>query len=279
MPARRMRVVALLATYNEERFIERCIRHYIEHGVEVFLLDNDSTDRTVELAETYRGKGLIGIERFPRAGVFDWRAILRRKEELADTLDADWFMHVDADEIRVPPRPGRALRDMFSEVDETGFNAVNFMEFTFIPTREEPDHDHPRFTETMLSYYPFAPTFPHRLNAWKRQPARVDLASIGGHHVQFAGLRMFPESFPMRHYLFLSVSHFIEKYARRLHNEADLKKGWHGWRARVVPSLVELPSRDELRTYRGDESLDASNPRAQHYAEQWSRSAGSADHA
>ena len=34
-------------------------------------------------------------------------------------------------------------------------------------------------------YYPFLPSFPHRLNAWKKQPLKVDLASSGGHRVDF----------------------------------------------------------------------------------------------
>ena len=274
-----MRIIAILAAYNEERFIELCISHLRDQGVEVYLLDNESTDRTVELAERYRGKGLIDIERFPRSGVFDWRSILRRKEELAETLDADWLMHIDADEIRLPPRSDRTLSQMLEDVDDAGFNAVNFMEFTFTPTRESPDHDHPRFLQTMRSYYPFSPSFPDRVNAWKRQPARVDLASMGGHHVQFPSLRLFPESFRMRHYLFLSVGHFIEKYARRSHADDEVKQGWHGWRSRVDPSRIELPSREELREYHGDDTLDATNPRTQHFAEMWSRSELSSGHA
>ena len=51
-----MRVVALLATYNEERFITACLGHLTGHGVEVYLIDNESTDRTVQLAERFRGR-------------------------------------------------------------------------------------------------------------------------------------------------------------------------------------------------------------------------------
>src|SRR3712207_8599948 len=98
-----MRVVAILAAYNEERFLAGCLEHLFEQGVDAYLIDNESTDRTVEIAERYLGRGLIGIENIPRAaGVFSWRPIIRRKEELAATLEADWFMHADPDEIRLP---------------------------------------------------------------------------------------------------------------------------------------------------------------------------------
>lgn len=264
------RVVALLATYNEERFITGCLEHLIGQGVEVYLIDNSSTDRTVEIAERYLGRGLIDIEPFPRTeGVYKWRSILERKELLATTLEADWFMHADADEVRLPPRSARTLAQSFAEVEAQGFNAVNFLEFTFVPTREAPDHDHPRFWQTMRWYYPFLPRYPHRLNAWKPQPERVELAPSGGHRVRFPGLRMYPESFKMRHYLFLSVAHAVSKYVERSYDPAEVQGGWHGWRARLMAEKIELPSQKDLRFYTSDDELDPSNPRTRHVSEGW----------
>lgn len=260
-----MRVVALLATYNEERFIAASLDHFFGQGVDVYLIDNCSTDSTVEIAKNYLRRGLIGFETMPRNGVFDLRAILQRKEELANTLEADWFMHVDADEIRVPPAGGMTLSRAFAEVDKEGYNAVNFQEFTFIPTKEAPDHDHADFASTMRWYYPVLPTFPHRLNAWKRQPQRVDLTTKAGHRVRFPALSMYPRSFVLRHYLFLSVPHAIRKYGQRNHHPGALARGWHGWRERFDPNRVSLPSETELQRYISDDLLNASNPRRQHY--------------
>lgn len=260
-----VRAVALLAAYNEERFIGGCLEHLFGQGVEVYLLDNCSTDRTVEIAERYLGRGLIDIETFSRTeDVYRWQAILERKEQLAATLEADWFMHVDADEIRLPPRSARTLAQTFAEVEAQGYNAVNFMEFAFVPTQEAPDHDHPRFQQTMRWYYPFARTFPQRRNAWKSQPERVNLAQSGGHRVRFPGLRMYPESFKMRHYLFLSVPHAIRKWVDRSYDKAEIEKGWHRLRASLTPEKIELPSQKELRYYTSDDELDPSNPLTQH---------------
>ena len=265
-----VRVVAILATHNEERFIAGCLEHLIGQGVEVYLIDNCSTDRTVEIAQRYLGRGLIDIESFPRAeGVYKWRSILERKEQLAATLEADWFMHVDADEIRLSPRSSRTLAQAFAEGEARGYNAVNFLEFAFVPAREAPDHDHPHFQQTMRWYYPFLPAFPHRLNAWKRQPEQVELAWSGGHRVRFPGLRMYPESFKMRHYLFLSVPHAIRKYVDKGYDQQEVKKGWHGWRARLIAEKIELPSQEELRLYTSDDELDPSNPRTRHVSEEW----------
>lgn len=259
-----MRVVALLAAFNEERFVAACVEHLASQGVETYLIDNDSTDATVEIAERYRSRGLVGVETFPRDGAYRWLRLLRRKAELAATLDADWFVHVDADEIRLPPSPGVTLAEAFAEVDRAGYNAVNFLELTFVPTREHPDHDHPRFRETMRWYYPYLPRFPDRLNAWKRQERPVELAPSGGHRVEFAGLRMYPESFPMRHYLYLSVPHAIRKYVDRTFDPLEVEAGLHRARAALRADDVELVPESELRTYVSDEELDASEPWAHH---------------
>ncbi len=263
-----MRIVALLAVYNEARFIGPCLEHLFRQGLQAYLIDNCSTDETVALAEPYLGRGLLGIETLPRNGTSNLGGRLRRKEQLAAQLDADWFVHMDADEIRVPPHSYCTMGGAFGAADAAGFNAVNFFEFTFVPTQESPDHDHPRFFETMRSYYPFAPTFPHRLNAWKRQPDRVDLASSGGHTVRFPGIRMFPESFKMRHYQFLSVEHAVRKYVGMRYEPSAVAAGYHGWRALITPEAVKLPSEVELRRYTSDEALDASNPRARHLLEE-----------
>lgn len=267
-----LRIIALLATYNERRFIRASLEHNIAQGLEVYLIDNESTDDTVRIAEQYLGRGLVGIESFPHGGVTRWMDILKRKAQLAFTLEADWFIHIDADEFRFAARH-QTLAQAIEDVDSAGYNAANFLEYTFIPTLESADHDHPEFQSTMRRYYPFLPSFPHRLNAWKRQPAPVDLHGLAGHIVQFPGLKMSPESLPMRHYQCLSVPHAIEKYARRRHASEDMERGWHGWRDRFDASRITLPSGAEMREYTTDQALDPSNPRTTHFAASWAYSA------
>ena len=259
-----MRILALLATYNEERFIANCLDHLIGQGVGVYLIDNTSTDATVAIAERYLGRGVTGIERLPRGGTFDFKRILQRKEALAGSLDADWFLHLDADEIRLAPSRGQTLAEAIEAVDKAGYNAVNFQEYTFVPTAEAPDHDHAGYLQTMRWYYPFTPFSPHRMSAWKRPAGRVDLVAAGGHAVRFKGVRMCPQVFPMRHYMFLSVDHAVRKYATRRHPPAALAAGWHGWREQLDPVRITLPREAELRTYTGDMDLDPLRPRTSH---------------
>lgn len=259
-----MRALAILATYNEERFIAGCLEHLFAHGVEAYLCDNESTDRTVAIAERYLGLGLRGIERIPRDGAFRWRRILHRKAALAAELEADWFLHLDPDEVPLPPRSGQTLAASLAEADGAGYNAVDFAELTFVPTRESPDHDHPEYRRTMRWYYPFAPAPLHRVIAWKRQSAPVDLASSGGHVVRFPGWNLYPTRFRLRHYLFLSPAHAVRKWVHKTYDADEVRDGWHGWRATLSPSAIALPSQAELRIADRDDDLDASSPRATH---------------
>jgi glycosyltransferase involved in cell wall biosynthesis len=256
-----MRVVALLATYNEERFVGHCIEHLARHGIETYVIDNESTDGTVEIAERF---ALAGLEIVPRRAVYAWRPLLERKEALAATLDADWFVHLDADEIRLPPRASQTLAEAIAGVDALGYTAVNFQEFTFVPTLEAPNHDHPRFQETMRHYYAYSPGRPDRLNAWKRQDTRVELAARGGHQVLFPGLNVYPHAFPMRHYLYLSAAHAVSKYVEREYDPAEVESGWHRRRAALRAGDVTLLSQAELRETRSDDDLDASDPWSAH---------------
>jgi|GEM_PF-758620 len=261
-----LRIVAIIAAYNEERFIGGCLEHLVANGVEVYLCDNESTDRTVEIATSYLGRGLRAIETLPRDGTYRWRQILARKEQLAAELDADWFLHLDADEIPQSPRPGQTLAEALAEADAAGYNAVDFHELAFVATRESPDHDHPEFRRTMRWYYPFAPGPLHRVIAWKRQP-NVDLVSTGGHQAKFRGRRISPEKLFLRHYLVLSHEHMLRKYVHRRYDAGEVRNGWHGWRATLTPNNIDLPSQAELRFTANDADLDASSPRHQHWIE------------
>jgi glycosyltransferase involved in cell wall biosynthesis len=260
-----MRVIAVLTTFNEEVFIRPLIEHLLSQGVELYLMDNCSTDGTVDVARGYLGHGVTGIETIARNGVFSLRAQLKRKEELFASLEADWFMHIDADEIHHTPRCNTTLAESFLRSEQNGFNAVNFLEFTFVPTSESPDHDHPDYQESMHWYYPFLPSFPHRLNAWKRHPA-VELEWSAGHLVRFPGLVMDPVSLHMRHYLFLSVDHAIRKFIAKGYDPEEVAMGWMGWRARMSPELLKkLPSETDLRASFECGDLDSSEPRKVHH--------------
>jgi hypothetical protein len=69
----------------------------------------------------------------------------------------------------------------------------------------------------------------------------------------------------MKHYLFLSVPHAIEKYVERRYDPAEVRRGWHGWRAELDAEDIRLPSESELRIAAPGKELDLSQPRQRHF--------------
>src|SRR5262249_15218879 len=134
------RVTALISAYNEGDIIEPIIAHLIENGIDVFLIDNHSTDDTVAQVSQWLGRGLVAIETFPspEAGAgptdrFAWEDILARKLALSRKMQTSWFIHHDADEIRESPWPGATLREAIQWVDRLGYNAIDFRVLNFPP--------------------------------------------------------------------------------------------------------------------------------------------------
>ena len=56
------RVVAIISAFNEADIISPVIGHLVENGVDVYLIDNHSTDDTAEQARPWLRKGLLGIQ-------------------------------------------------------------------------------------------------------------------------------------------------------------------------------------------------------------------------
>lgn len=106
-----MRIVALLTARNEELYLDRCLEHLFSQRIETCFIDNDSTDQSREIAERFLKRGVFRLERQPYLGYYDHVGLLNLKENLADDIDADWFIHHDADEIMEAPSPLASLRD------------------------------------------------------------------------------------------------------------------------------------------------------------------------
>ncbi len=259
-----MRILALMTVRNEARYLARCLSHLEAMGVDVCLIDNGSTDDTVAIAESFLSRNVVRIEHLPYEGFFALRPILENEERLANSLDYDWFIHHDADEIREAPAPFRTLKEGIEAADAAGFNAINFDEFVFVPTVEAPDHTGGDYVATMRHYYLYEPRQRRRINAWKKQPDNINLTHAAGHRVEFEGRNVYPESFIMRHYIALSHGHAIAKYCGRVYSEEEFARhNWHGSRVFLAPEDINLPRQDELTALQ-DGSWDRSCPRDRH---------------
>lgn len=233
------RAVALISAYNEGDVIYHVIGDLIANGLDVYLIDNNSTDNTIAEASRWLGRGLLKVERFPQDvgpeysqqcdKEYIWREILRRKEELALTLGADWYIHADADEFRESPWPGKTLAEAIREVDLLGYNALNFALFNFRPT-DDGFVAGSDVRKHLTGYEPGDWFDSIQVKAWKNPGQRVGLVQSGGHSVAFPNRRVFPVSFILRHYPIRGENHGKRKiFNDRLprFNSEERAAGWH----------------------------------------------------
>lgn len=246
---RGLRIVALLAVRNESLYLARCLEHLYQQGIETCIIDNESTDDTLRIAESFLGRGVFRIESQPYPGFFDLIGQLSMKERLASEIDADWFIHYDADEIREAPEPYQTLKEGIEAVDLAGYNAINFDEFVFLPTSDNESFENTDYVETMCYYYFYEPVKCRQVKAWKKTVESANISDSGGHDVFFEGRRIFPRNFIMRHYITLSAKHAISKYTReRIYSQQEIQdRAWHGSRATFAPEKLKFSSRGLLK--------------------------------
>jgi hypothetical protein len=257
-PPHAIRVVALLSTYNERDIISEVIRHLATEQVGVYIIDDGSTDGTREWMTSEQHHCVVGVESLPvPAGgekTFDWSRILARKQQLAMELDADWFIHHDADEFRESPWRSLNLHQAITEVDRRGYNAIDFQLLNFRPTMEAyPTGADVR--EALPMYEPADEWDVAQIKCWKKQAGPVDLLSSGGHDVSFPGRRVFPIPFLLRHYPIRSGQHGRRKVLaerRPLYASGDRARGWHVQYDRFDHSSSFVWNPDDLHPFDQD---------------------------
>jgi hypothetical protein len=253
-------VTAIVAAYNEADIVAQTVGDLIAQGVQVYFIDHGSTDGTVERVRPFLGHGVVAIEQSADTGAtglngtFDWAGILRRKEQIAAEIDSDWFIHHDADEFRESPWPHLTLAEAIGLVDRLGYNAIDFELLNFWPTEDTftPDHD----VREAFRFYERGEIFNRfQVRCWKKTAAQVDLATLGGHDVQFEGRLVFPLRFLLRHYPIRSQAHgerkvFAERGAR--FSVAEQQRGWHVQYRELTPDSSFIRDPATLTRYDAD---------------------------
>ena len=247
MDDRDLSICAIIAARNEYHYLKILLPHLANQNIDVAIIDNDSTDGSYKLYEKHKGKPIVMVENLPFRGSFSLSEQLERKNILCKSLDHDWIIHHDADEIMEHYKPNLTLRDAIEEADKSGYNVLNFDEFVFLP---EPNRDYSldNYHTDLLRYYFFQPT-ENRLNrAWKRLFGLNNTAS-GGHKLQGDKLAVFPENHILRHYIVLNQNRAFEKYLNRDFDSIDLSKNWHGNRRNFTKDNLTLPCEGEFLHY------------------------------
>src|SRR6266480_1713543 len=253
---RDFRVTAIMTAYNESDIIEPSIRKLVNGGVDVYVLDNWSTDGTYEIVKNLESGGMVsGVERWPTEGPASYDHLeqkLRRVSVIASSLDSDWFVHHDVDEVRSAPWKGVSLKDGLQRADTQGFNAVDHTVVLF-PAVDN-DYSAGADFEQHFGHFEFGrrPARFFQVKAWKNLGRPVDLAETAGHVAKFEGRKIYPYKFLLKHYPIRSESHGARKIlCDRLprYDPEERAKGWHTHYDDLAKSATFLRKVEDLQPY------------------------------
>lgn len=262
--------LALVCVRNESLHIRRCLGDLCRDGIDVVLLDNDSTDDTVAQARAFLGRGLLAIERLPWRGVFSLRDQLEAKQRIARAYGHDWLLHVDADEWLCATGSSASLLEGIAQADAAGYNCINFNEFVFVPLRGQ-NFETAEYAQLMTTYYFFEPYRPRLMRAWKRSSGLSNLAG-SGHFLEGGEVRCWPHDFALRHYMMLSEEHGRRLYRERAFAGEELRIGMHTNRLLIPQAELGLDDAPPLRrlAHPSSRDFDTRFPVGKHFWE-WGR--------
>lgn len=108
------RVSLCMIAKDEEQFIGDCLASVRNLVDEIIVVDTGSSDRTVEIAESFGAK----VFHYPWTGDF----ASARNESLSHAT-GDWILVLDADEV-IPPESHAELKKAIRNLDNVGYNLV-----------------------------------------------------------------------------------------------------------------------------------------------------------
>lgn len=125
---------AVLIVKNEENKIEKCLEH-LQWADEIIIVDNHSTDNTLEIAKKYTSKIFIR-----KGGVHD--SVLDNKNFGFHQATKDWVLSIDADEIVT----AACQNEILQKIKENTYDAFyfNFKQFVFGKEFVGPLFTHPK---------------------------------------------------------------------------------------------------------------------------------------
>jgi glycosyltransferase involved in cell wall biosynthesis len=233
-------ICAVISVRNEAYHLQFLLPALANQGIDVVIIDNDSTDETPRLLREYNKSPVLRVERVPFRGYFSLQELLEAEQQTIQSLPHDWVIHHDADEIMESSMEGCSLRDAIQEAHDNGFNAVNFEEFVFLPPVDS-DFFGKDYHRGILQYYFFEPK-KNRLNrAWRRDSNLSNILGAG-HNLAGSDLSVFPVNHILRHYIVLSYEHAKQKYLTRIFSQEEIRRGWHKNRLSVNEVNLSLPA-------------------------------------
>ncbi|WP_144637727.1 glycosyltransferase family 2 protein [Bordetella genomosp. 13] len=201
----RIPVSVVVMTKNEERNIDKCLRSLADFD-EVFVVDSDSTDRTVDMATA------LGALVVP----FQWnRQYPKKKQWCLQNLPFSHpvVLYVDADEVMTQAL-AREIRDALPQFDRGAGGA--FIGFDYVFCGRQLRHGHRVYKLALL----------HRARSRFLDYDDLDVANmweVEGHYQPQVDGRAFMLRHRMVHHDHDSLYHYFDKHNRYSDWEAKLR--------------------------------------------------------
>lgn len=122
------KVCAIMHVHNKADILETAIRHLLSQEADIYLVDNGSDDGSYEIMEKCK-------EKYPDHVFVKYFSVVEKKdictEQIAMETDYNWYIHFEADEMRVGPWINKNLRETLYYVDQLGFNLMEDIVFDY----------------------------------------------------------------------------------------------------------------------------------------------------
>ncbi len=207
----------IIIAHNESDILEDCLTHLHAQGINTYLIDDESDDATAEIASTLLKDGLLtGYQRsgLPEDCEERWTELLTLSRQKAETLDVDWIIHHDADELRESPWESISLSQAISVIDRLGYNCIDHTVIEFLFYQEA----------STAAYLAQSPSPVKRLNRFRFPAHQANFTQLkawrkadweemtdGGHRVILTNQSIFPLKFLIKHYPLRSLEHAKRK--------------------------------------------------------------------
>jgi len=205
----KMKIIAFIIVYNEEEIIGKCIKNAREQGLDIIVIDNGCTDRTIKIAKS------LGIPIFEhKTEKYRVHEIFRWAISKAKSIGCDWYTVKDADEI-FETYDGRKVVEVVNEADGLGYNCMRFDMYEFWPTVDD-DLSIKDFTKR-IQYYSYLSS--RRVTMIKNDPLiHMDIFTFPEGTAKES-----PNRLIFRHYKFISLEQGRKKVKDRLNRIHDIK--------------------------------------------------------
>ena len=213
-------VSVIVATFNEERNLARCLESLREAG-EVYVIDSHSTDATAAIAESY---GAHVVQFHYQGG---WP---KKRQWALDSLpfSYEWVLLIDADEALTP----ELLAEIKGAIQNPGFEGYYIKLRMFFLGREL-RHSGASFYKLVLFRRGKA-RFECRLS--EQDDSMADM-EVHEHVVADSRERIGKLNYPLLHHNVESLSHYIQKHDKYSNWDARVWFEGEGSARDLAPSL------------------------------------------